>query len=63
VRGFGKVWRSEAAVRERLGWATAREQGITAQVQRFERGTMLWVNGLIYVLIEEPDGTQRWLVA
>lgn len=27
VRGFGKVWRSEPALRERLGWALDEEQG------------------------------------
>ncbi|MDY7041404.1 MAG: NBR1-Ig-like domain-containing protein [Chloroflexota bacterium] len=27
VRGFGKIWRTNTAVRDRLGWATAPEQG------------------------------------
>jgi hypothetical protein len=27
IRGFGKLWRTNAAVRDRLGWATAPEQG------------------------------------
>jgi hypothetical protein len=38
VRGFGKVWREEAGVRESLGWGTQEESGGTAQVQQFEDG-------------------------
>jgi photosystem II stability/assembly factor-like uncharacterized protein len=63
VRGFGKVWRDQPAVRAALGWATARESGITAQVQPFERGVLIWASGLIYALIQEPDGRQVWVVA
>lgn len=33
IRGFGKVWREETAVRERLGWALAPEQGFTTMLQ------------------------------
>lgn len=33
VRGFGRVWREEAAVRDKLGWATAEEQAYLAQQQ------------------------------
>jgi hypothetical protein len=32
VRGFGLIWRSEAGVRDRLGWATLPEVGYTAQI-------------------------------
>ncbi len=34
VRGFGKVWREQSAVRERLGWALAPEQGFTTMIQQ-----------------------------
>lgn len=61
VRGFGKVWRSEPTVRERLGWATAQERGVTIQAQPFERGQMLWVNGVVYALVEGPNGARRWV--
>lgn len=27
IRGFGKLWRENVSVRQRLGWATTREQG------------------------------------
>lgn len=63
VRGFGKVWRAHPDMRARIGWATAREEGVTVQVQPFANGTMLWVRGLIYTLLEEPDGQRRWVVA
>ena len=61
VRGFGKVWRTEPALRERMGWATAQERGVTIQAQPFERGQMIWVNGVVYALIEGPDGARRWV--
>lgn len=34
VRGFGKVWREQSEVRERLGWALASEQSFTTAYQR-----------------------------
>ncbi len=33
VRGFGKVWSSDADLRSRLGWALAAERGFESQVQ------------------------------
>ena len=33
IRGFGKVWRENVAVRQRLGWATAPEQGFNTTWQ------------------------------
>jgi len=37
IRGFGLVWREQPNVRERLGWATAPEQGYATAVQRTSR--------------------------
>lgn len=34
VRGFGLVWREQAGVRNRLGWATGPEQGYQTALQR-----------------------------
>ena len=34
VRGFGKVWREQPDVRERLGWATAEEVAYGTVLQR-----------------------------
>jgi hypothetical protein len=33
IRGFGKLWRTHPEVRDRLGWATAPEQGFYTQWQ------------------------------
>jgi hypothetical protein len=33
VRGFGKVWSGVTAIRSRLGWALAAEQGFATQMQ------------------------------
>lgn len=33
IRGFGKVWRTQTEVRQKLGWATAPEQGFTGMWQ------------------------------
>ncbi|MCC6628155.1 MAG: zf-HC2 domain-containing protein [Chloroflexi bacterium] len=52
-RGFGKLWRENITVRERLGWATAPDLGYVAKVQRFERGQMVSSNGAIYALFED----------
>jgi len=61
VRGFGKVWREQPGVRERLGWATAPERSFTASVQPFERGWMLWsdLRG-IYVLYSDGAWEHYW---
>jgi hypothetical protein len=59
VRGFGKVWREEPGVRERLGWGLANEQGTEAFVQSFENGLMVQAGGKTYALIDSP-GENRW---
>lgn len=41
VRGFGKVWRENAFIREALGWATSQERYYTSQWQFFEEGWMI----------------------
>jgi hypothetical protein len=46
VRGFGKVWHNNPAVKNTLGWATNTEAGTPGQIQRFERGEMLFVTAL-----------------
>jgi hypothetical protein len=53
-KSFGKVWRegTGARVRERLGWATARENAGPGAYQRFDKGEMYWtgVSRKIFVL-------------
>ncbi len=57
IRGFGKVWREQGAVRNSLGWATTQERGFFGSVQPFTGGTMLWSN-VRGVLVLYNDG--RW---
>jgi hypothetical protein len=63
VAGFGKVWREEAGVRDRLGWATESETGSAGEIQPFQRGEMVWreAEDLIWVFYAdfnwEVDGT------
>lgn len=60
IRGFGKVWNNNPAVRSGLGWATNTEQGAPAQSQRFERGEMVFLSSLkqTFILV----GGQPWRV-
>lgn len=59
VRGFGKVWRENASVRDTLGWAISGEAGGTGQVLMFERGEMVSVSqaGQTYIMITGAPGT------
>jgi len=55
-RGFGKVWREQAGVRDKLSWGTIEERGTNASWQGYEGGMMLWSGNLgIFVLYN--DGT------
>jgi hypothetical protein len=61
IRGFGKVWRTNPAVQQTLGWALAPEAGNEgAQVLLFERGTMIFLpqTNQTYILIAS-SGTWR----
>ncbi|HVO43465.1 MAG TPA: hypothetical protein VMT34_12620 [Aggregatilineales bacterium] len=46
ARGFGKVWHNNPVVKNGLGWAKGTEVGTQGQIQRFERGEMLFVASL-----------------
>jgi hypothetical protein len=41
-RGFGKVWREQPGVRDKLSWATTEERGLGASWQAYQGGLMLW---------------------
>ncbi|NJP05511.1 MAG: hypothetical protein HC837_07775 [Chloroflexaceae bacterium] len=41
-RGIGKVWASDPELTARLGWATAEEEWGEANIQRFDRGWLIW---------------------
>jgi hypothetical protein len=62
IRGFGKLWREQAGVRDQLGWAIGKEGGVTALVQSFEHGFLIRLGGLVYALVEQGDGQRVWLV-
>lgn len=53
--GFGKVWREQPAVQERLGWPTAPEQSGEGYFQMFNDGEMLWLSqtNRTYVFLAE----------
>ncbi len=60
IRGFGKVWHNNAAVKSGLGFATGPESGTGGQIQRFERGEMLFVAGLGQTFIFVGGTTSTW---
>jgi hypothetical protein len=60
VSGFGKVWRENPSVRERVGCPTAPEYGLlVAAHQRFQGGYMFWRGDsrTIYVFMGGPNDT------
>lgn len=59
-RGFGKVWRANPDVQEAIGWATQKEQGVTATVQEYERGRMVRVSGQVLILILMGESGGAW---
>jgi hypothetical protein len=58
IRGFGKVWGLNPTVRNGLSWALGPESATDAQIQRFERGEMVFVGALgqVFVFIGSPGG-------
>jgi hypothetical protein len=66
VNGFGKVWRENQQVRERVGCPTDVEQALSlAAQQRFQGGYMFWRGDLrkIYVFVGGPnDSIGTWRV-
>ncbi len=41
-RGFGRVWREQPGVRDKIGWATTTERGLGASYQAYQGGLMIW---------------------
>jgi hypothetical protein len=57
VRGFGKLWRSDARLRNTLGWAAAPEIADIGHLQYFQGGAWMIYRGAqdrVYIL--RPDG-------
>ena len=57
IRGFLKVWSNNPPVRSGLGWALNPEQGVTAKVQLFANGRMIWLPGRGDILVLFANGT------
>ena len=57
IRGFGKIWRENMAVRNTLGWASAPEQADTGIVQSFAQGLMIYRTreDRVYVIYDRPN--------
>jgi hypothetical protein len=60
IRGFGKVWRDNQEVREKLGWAVAKEAAQPAEVQTFERGVILRGGPLLFVVLGIDTDRGTW---
>lgn len=60
IRGFGKVWHNNAAVKNGLGWAAGPEAGTPGQIQRFERGEMLFVASIGQTFVFIGSGAGAW---
>jgi hypothetical protein len=60
IRGFGKVWRDNPDVREKLGWALAKEAAQPAAVHTFERGVILRYGPLLFVAIGIDTDRGTW---
>ena len=59
VRGFGAIWRVQlGGISARIGWAAQDEYAVSLQVQDFEKGLMMEMEGAVYLL---GDGGSYWL--
>jgi len=65
LRGFLKVWNSNADVRGNLGWAITEEAGNESRVLQFERGRMIFLpqrNQTVVLLETAGADTGAWRV-
>ncbi len=60
IRGFGKVWREHDALRDKLGWALAKEQSQPAEVHLFERGVMLRYGAQLFIVVGAETDRGTW---
>lgn len=70
IRGFGKVWRTQPVVRQRLGWALSPELAFETVMQpQSEDSESLSVvflklfNGQVAALIDRGADNKEWLIA
>lgn len=60
IRGFGKVWREHDGVREKLGWATAKETAQPAEIHPFERGAIMRFGPLLFITVGVDTDQGTW---
>jgi hypothetical protein len=56
IRGFGYIWRSNATVKNSVGWALAPEQPFTSMWQDFERGWIMTTHDGSAIALAPLDG-------
>ena len=56
TRGFGKLWRENLPIQQKLSWATTQERSVLFSAQDFGGGLMLWSNAL-GILVLYNNGT------
>ncbi|MBI5650679.1 MAG: Ig-like domain-containing protein [Chloroflexi bacterium] len=67
VRGFGKVWRENSNVRNKIGWATASEKGFTSTWQAQMReslpsaGNLKILDGKVIEVLGDPSGAWKFV--
>lgn len=54
VRGFGLLWNSDAAVAQAVGCPLAQETGVSARVQLYQSGVMIWLDTLTPGIDQAP---------
>ena len=60
IRGFGKVWRDHEGLRDKLGWATAKETAQPAEIHAFERGTIMRFGPLLFITVGVDTDQGTW---
>lgn len=70
IRGFGKVWREHASVRDELGWAMGPELAFESKIQfqEVEEGDdevtfLLTFNGQVFALFGRDESGGNWVIA
>jgi len=56
--GFGSLFNTNPALAAQIGCPTATATTLDSALQNFERGTMIWLNGPIYVLYADGRAQQ-----
>ncbi len=60
IRGFGKVWRDHEGLRDKLGWAVAKETAQPAEIHAFERGTIMRFGPLLFITLGVDTDQGTW---